>query len=255
MRCLFGLALAVSVFGCAARADDAEGAAVKWVESVGGKFTRDDAAPGKPVNGVNFGAANKKVTNDGLKELKALKSLKTLVVFFSEQIGDEGAKHVGQLTTLEKLTLGNTGVTDAGVAELKDLKNLKSLTLSGNIRMTDKSADTIKNFVALEELSLPSTFTETGIRKLTGLKKLKSLYLGGCVELDDSAVKVIADNMPDLEYLELGATSGTNITDAAVADLAKLKKLTKLGLSGSKVTASGVGALREKLPDCTITRK
>lgn len=254
MRCLCVLALAVSVLGCAARADDAEGAAIKWVESVGGKFTRDDAAPGKPVNGVNFGAANKKVTNDGLKELKALKNLKTLVVFFSEQIGDEGAKHIGQLNALEKLTLGNTSVTDAGVAELKGLKNLKSLTLSGNIRMTDTSADTIKNFVALEELSLPSTFTDDGVKKLVGVKKLKTLYIGGA-RLTDAAVSAIALNMPDLEHLELGTPSGTDITDAVVADLVKLTKLKRLGLSGSKLTESGVKVLREKLPDCTITRK
>lgn len=254
MRCLCVLALAVSVFGCAASADDAEGATVKWVESVGGKFTRDDTAPGKPVNGVNFGAANKKVTNDGLKELKALKSLKTLVVFFSEQIGDAGMKHVGQLTALEKLTLGNTGVTDAGVAELKDLKNLKSLTLSGNIRMTDKSADTIKTFAALEELSLPSTFTDDGVKALSGLKKLKTLYIGGA-RLSDASVSAIALAMPDLENLELGTPSGTEITDAAVPDFAKLTKLKKLGLSGAKLSESGVKALRAKLPDCAITHK
>ena len=72
--------------------------------------------------------------------------------------------------------------------------------------------------------------------------------------MTDAAVKVIADGMPDLEYLELGA-AGVNITDAAVPDFARLKKLTKLGVSGSKLTDGGVKALREKLPDCTITRK
>jgi internalin A len=249
---LLCVSVAVLGFCSAGRAD--ESAAVKWVEDIGGKLTRDGGAPGKPVVTVNLGV-NKKVTDDGLKELKGLKDLKELSLFFNGQITDAGMKHVKELPALEKLTLNNTGITDTGLAELKDLKKLKSLTVSGCIRVTDKSADTIKGFVDLEELSLPSTYTGTGVKKLTGLKKLKSLYLGGCTELTDEAVKLIADNMPDLEYLELGAVSGTGITDASVPHLAKLKKLTKLGLSGSKVTEGGLKLLRDKLPDCTITKK
>ena len=40
-----GVAVAALACGSAARADDAEDAAAKWVAGVGGKLTRDDSAP------------------------------------------------------------------------------------------------------------------------------------------------------------------------------------------------------------------
>ena len=93
------------------------------------------------------------------------------------------------------------------------------------------------------------------MKQLAGLKKLKSLYLGGCTALTDAAMKDIGDNMPDLESLEVGSGIGTEITNASVLHLSQLKKLKKLGLSGSKLTPDGLKALRDALPDCTITKK
>jgi hypothetical protein len=46
------------------------------VKELGGKVTRDERAPGKPVVGVNLGG--KAVTGAGLKELAAFKHLTTL---------------------------------------------------------------------------------------------------------------------------------------------------------------------------------
>jgi hypothetical protein len=251
-RCACVVFLALSCF--VARADEAEDAAVKWAEGAGGTLTRDDKAPGKPVVAVNFGPLNKKVTNDGLKHLAGLKNLKRLSIFFCEQIGDEGMKHIKQLPALEELSLGNTSVSDAGLAELAGLKKLRSLTVSGCIRMTDKSTETIKGFTDLEYLSLPSTITEKGVKNLAGLKKVTSLYIGGAA-LTDAAVKDIADNMPDLTLLNLAAFAGTDITDASVPHLARLTKLKTLALGGSKLTESGLKTLRDKLPDCKITTK
>ncbi len=160
-------------------------------------------------------------------------------------------KHLKGLTGLEKLVIGNTSVTDAGVAELKDLKNLKSFTASGCIRMTDKSAVTINGFTNLEYLSLPSTIGVKGIKQLKDLKKLTSLYVGGAM-LRDSAIEHIADTMPELESLNLGATSGNGLTDECIPYLARLKKLSKLNIKGATLTDKGRETLLKALPDCTI---
>lgn len=239
--------------GLISRADSSEDAAAKWVGDVGGKLKRDDSAPGKPVTEVNLNL-NKKLTDDGLKNLAGLKNLKSLSLFFNEQITDAGMKHVKELPALEALTLSNTSVADAGIAELKGLKNLKALHLAGCIKMTDKATETIKGFATLEDLSLPSTITDAGIKNLIDLKKLKKLYLGGCTKLTDGAVKLLADNVPELEYLELGAGLGTDVTDAAVAHFARLKKLKHLGVNGSKITGTGLKDLQSALPDCKISK-
>jgi hypothetical protein len=250
----FVCGLAVVLACGVARADEGEDAAAKWAESVEGRVVRDAKAAGKPVVEVAFGPANKKVTDDGLKELKAFKHLKNLSFFFCENITDAGMKHVKELTTLETLSLTNTGVADDGIAELKGLKNLKTLYTAGSIFMTDKSAKTIGTFANLESLTLPSTITPKGVKDLAGLKKLKSLYIGGAT-LSDEAVKDIADNMPQLEGLNLGTLAGNGLTDESVPHLARLKKLKTLSIIGAKLTDTGLKSLQKALPDCTITTR
>jgi hypothetical protein len=240
-------AVLVLVFSWVGRGDDAEDKAARWVGDIGGKVTRDDSRPGKPVVKVEF-AVNRKVTNDDLQRLQAFPGLKELSLFFDEQITDAGMKHVKELKALERLTLNNTGVGDAGVAELKGSKTLKALRLAGCVRVTDASAEAIRNLAGLEELSLPSTFTDAGVRKVAGLTKLKKLYLGGA-PVSDVGVQELAA-LKDLEELYLG----TDVTDAGLDHLKGLKKLKVLNLHRSKVTDRGVEALKRALPDCAISR-
>src|SRR5947208_8506214 len=97
---LIGAVMLLACRSGAAQADEAS--AVKAVENLGGKVTRDDKLPGKPVIGVNFNPGV--VTDAVLKELKDLKQLASL-------------------------SLRLTKVTDAGLKELEDLKQLTSLDL------------------------------------------------------------------------------------------------------------------------------
>src|SRR5215213_9503780 len=68
---LVGAVMLLACLSGAARADEAS--AVKAVENLGGKVTRDDKLPGKPVIGVHLHEIW--VTDAALKELKDLKQL------------------------------------------------------------------------------------------------------------------------------------------------------------------------------------
>src|SRR5438270_435213 len=109
----------------AARADEAS--AVKAVEKLGGKVTRDDKLPGKPVIGVNL--TGRGVTDAGLKELKDLEQLTSLYLAYTK-VTDAGMKELKDLKQLTSLNLAETNVTDAGLKELKHLKQLTSLNLA-----------------------------------------------------------------------------------------------------------------------------
>src|SRR5881409_2312039 len=116
---LIGAVMLLACLSGAARADEAS--AVKAVENLGGKVTRDDKLPGKPVIGVNLGGT--KVTDAGLKELKHLKQLTSLYLN-NTQVTDAGLKELKDLKQLTYLDVAFTQVTDAGLKELKDLKQL-----------------------------------------------------------------------------------------------------------------------------------
>ncbi len=129
----FALAVLGLCLGSSARADDAEDKAVAFVEKLGGKVTRDEKAPGKPVVGVDLGGTA--VTDAGLKELAPLKSLTTLELSVT-QVTDAGLKELAPLKNLTTLNLSETKVTDAGLKELAPLKNLTKLFLA-RTKVTD----------------------------------------------------------------------------------------------------------------------
>src|SRR4051812_43634325 len=92
--------LAVGLMGvllasASVRGDEAEDKAVKFVESLKGKVTRDEKLPGKPVVEVVIGSG--KLTDAGVKELTALKNLAALNLFFARQVTDAGVKELAAL--------------------------------------------------------------------------------------------------------------------------------------------------------------
>src|SRR5262249_32912716 len=117
---IIGLALLLTPG--AVRADDAEEQAVKAVEMLGGKLTRDEKAAGKPVAAVNLHDA--KVTDDDLKELAGLKQLQALDLS-ENNVTDAGLKHLAAFPQLRTLNLRWTYVTDAGLKELAAVQHLQ----------------------------------------------------------------------------------------------------------------------------------
>ena len=125
-RVIATAAVLIVLLAAGLRADEAEDKAVQAIKKLGGDVTRDNKAEGKPVIVVLL--FNATVTDGDLKELKAFKGLKELILG-NTAVTDAGLKELKELKDLQLLDIGGTKVTDAGLKELKDLKKLKSLYL------------------------------------------------------------------------------------------------------------------------------
>src|SRR5215471_14025304 len=145
-----GVLLGLLVLVVAGRADEA--AALKMIEKLGGKVTRDGKQPGKPAVSVDLHGT--KVTDAGLKELKGLKNLQELDLW-GTKVTDAGLKELKEFTSLQRLRLGSK-VTDAGLKELKGLKSLQTLNL-WDTSVTDAGLKELKGLKSLQELDLSST--------------------------------------------------------------------------------------------------
>jgi internalin A len=117
MKTLARMAAVVLILASAVSVRADEDAAVRAIESLGGKVTRDDKAPGKPV--VKVVLSGSRVTDAGLKELKQLKQINSLELSFCKEVTDAGLKELKELKQLKELNLLYTKVTAAGVADLK----------------------------------------------------------------------------------------------------------------------------------------
>ncbi len=84
-----------------------------------------------------------------------------------------------------------------------------------------------------------------------GVHALKTLDLRES-ELDDaslSALQASLQGLPDLEFLDL---SGTKITDTGLAALKQLSSLRELGLHRTHISDEGINDLRRSIPNCKI---
>ena len=127
--------------------------AVKAIEALGGRVTRDEKLPGRPVVEVDLGKTE--VTDAGLKDLKELKGLRTLNLSRTK-ITDTGLKDLKELRGLRFLALDRTQITDAGLKDLKELKDLKTLYLYEN-QITDAGLKDLKELQNLQSLCLVGT--------------------------------------------------------------------------------------------------
>jgi len=119
---LLGLSLApILCWAAEPKADEAK--AIAAIEKLGGRVTRDEKSPGRPVVEVNLWGT--KVTDTGLEYLKELTRLQDLNLA-GTRVTDAGLVHLKGLTKLQGLHLRKAKVTDAGVKELlKALPNCK----------------------------------------------------------------------------------------------------------------------------------
>jgi internalin A len=158
-----------------ARPDDAEDKAAALVERLGGKFSRDEKAPGKPVVKVDLHYTL--VSGADLRALAALKGLTHLDLSLNKGLGDAHLKELPALTNLTELNLEATSITDVGLKELAPLAKLASLDLTYT-NVTPAALKTLAAFPNLTKLRLNyNSLTDADVLHLAALKGLTHLAL------------------------------------------------------------------------------
>jgi hypothetical protein len=177
-----------------------------------------DYSSGKPMNSFNMPPCD-----DFLRQLLKLDGLTGLTVH-APQVTDGGLRHIGKLTGLEELYIGNArSITDARVSHLAGLNKLRSIHINCS-NLTDNSLAILSSLPSMETLSLQDNhFSDKGLERLGRKPHLKQLFIG----LGDS-----------------------HVTDAGLLHLRTCEKLYVLDLQSSKVTAQGLEVLKG-LPNLT----
>ncbi len=203
-------------------------------------------------------------TVNGFYEFDAKERVARVAVHF-ESLGDEVAAHIGCLVDLRDLQIRSPTLTDAGLACLEPLTKLKKLNLaspyitgdslaflSGMSRLQELYLETeqldgrafthLATLLNLVELSIDGgRFTDGDMAPLAALSKLQRLS----VTHNESISGSFVDNLSRLTSLQ-HLHPGENLTDAALAAIAKLKHLERLCLDGafSDVGFQQIKALR-----------
>lgn len=95
------------------------------------------------------------------------------------EFSDQDAAHLGELSSLTRLSLDNTQITDAGMIHLKGLTSLQRLSFYG-CQVTGEGFEHLKGLTNLRLLDLRLTqVTDEGLEHLRGLGSLESLDLTG----------------------------------------------------------------------------
>jgi hypothetical protein len=173
------------------------------------------------------------------------------------QVTDEGIKPLAQLRSLKNLKFFHPGKSFSGVglAHLATLPKLESLTVAGSLAFNDDGMAAVARLPRLKELrTWHAGPTNEGVKKLRELKNLKSLHLGQRLTYKppacpaDGTLAFLAE-MKGLETLQLDEA---RLTLAALGQLKRLPGLKKLTLGGIDISREDVERLKRELPRVKI---
>jgi Leucine-rich repeat (LRR) protein len=226
-----------------------------------------------------------RITDEGLLHLKPASQIEELVLYYAEQVSDQGMNAikdwtrlrvldvrgtriadgtlavVGGLKSIEWLDIANTNVTDNGLDHLVGLTRLKHLAL-GRSRLSETATATVRLLNTLESLDLSgprsvnrnqrtsaANLPEELVAAIAELKALRVLKLGH-LPVDATALGVLASALPNLE--KLGLEGCARVDDKALESLKGLAKLRWLDAQETAATRQGVDALRSAIPGLVV---
>jgi internalin A len=183
-------------------------------------------------------------------DLDALRDLRELKMISFTKIAIDDLEPIRRLPNLLSLHLLDSQLDDAGLATLAApgaLPDLVGLYLV-NTKITDAGLKTLRNLRRLGALYLEgSPITDAGLEQLAATTAVP--FSLARTKITDAGLAILVAKRPELNAIDV---SGTQITNAGLKHLERLRYLVELNLKGTRVTDSGVAGLRKIFPYLTI---
>lgn len=225
----------------------------QWIDDLGGAVTRN--AEGR-ITGVDLRGTW--VTDTDLRQLNQLPDLSYLDLSLT-RITDQGMQEIKNLRGIVELNLYFAEyVTDQGLAAVREWKKLERLNVHG-AKVSDTTLEHISGITTLESLDMGSTMlTNIGLERLTTLPNLKQLTMGG-TELGDAGLQALRQ-IPTLTYLDLSGRQGTDknvwtiaMTEAGLDAVLSLKNLRELRFGCTSISVGIEGAKFGEVSAMSVT--
>ena len=152
---------------------------------------------------------------------------------------DEGLRDVSKLKSLRSLDLYMSHVEGQFLDQLKDLKHLKKLNLS-ETNLRKDNLGKISKLTGLTNLAIGKlSLRNEDLSRFGKMPSLRKLSLQSNLDIDDRAVSLIMQKFPNLEFIDLRYT---NFTQAGI------KALQEKGVKNIKSSINGIrkGKTRSK---------
>lgn len=135
-------------------------------------------------------------TDDGIKSLRDLRSLKRLNLDGLDGFTDKGLDWViSQWPDLQDLDLSNSGVTNKGVENLNQFKDLRALAIA-RITLSDEAIQTILALPKLEKLGLSEVrFNRKFTDQIPNMPNLRLLMIGCLPGADNDEYAKLRDRL------------------------------------------------------------
>jgi hypothetical protein len=184
---------------------------------------------------------NPMMTDNGLKALTNLRSLRYLRLGKECPFTNRGIAHLASLPSLKVLWLDTHNVTDEGLRGLARSRSLERLNMFWLDTITDRGIVYLKDMPRLRKLNVGhARLTDTGLAHFAAYGNLNYLHLPG--GFTDAGINNLANNNR-LKYLWVNCSSGSPLTDKALATISKLHELEELYISGTGFTGEGLELL------------
>jgi len=162
--------------------------------------------------------------------------LRVLDMSSNSRLSDEGLRSLRNLKSLEELICKNCNITDASLSYIASLKKLRKLDLSNCPKVTDISQ--LCELKELEKLHLVwCLVTDEGLSCIGKIQSLKTLDLNGCYRLSDTSLMSVSA-LSSLVGLDISECRG--LTDIACEYIGRMLSLEKLSIRFTNITDAGL---------------